>query len=97
MHDFDSSASQRHSLTTFMVSHFYIEISRAMPDLRTIVYVSTATRLLSIAELEILLIEASDLNFQNSVREAVGLSKSPLARYLPGWSGVTAAAAVEKH
>ncbi|MFM9428640.1 hypothetical protein RCH10_005103 [Variovorax sp. GrIS 2.14] len=28
------------------------------------------------------------------VREALGLAKSPLARYLPGWSGVTPPAAV---
>jgi len=27
-------------------------------------------------------------SMQNSVREALGLAKSPLARYLPGWSGV---------
>ena len=29
-----------------------------------------------------------------AVREALGLAKSPLARYLPGWSGVTPPAAV---
>ena len=31
-----------------------------------------------------------------AVREALGLAKSPLARYLPGWSGVTPPAAVAK-
>lgn len=38
-----------------------------MSDLQAIVYVSTATRLLTCAQLETLLIEARDLNFQNSV------------------------------
>jgi hypothetical protein len=31
-----------------------------------------------------------------AVREALGLAKSPLARYLPGWSGVTPPAAAAK-
>lgn len=31
-----------------------------------------------------------------AVREALGLAKSPLARYLPGWSGVTPPADVAK-
>jgi len=30
---------------------------------------------------------------QLAVREALGLAKSPLARYLPGWSGATPPAA----
>ena len=38
-----------------------------MPDLQTIAYVSTAIRLLSVAELETLLVTARDLNLQNSV------------------------------
>ena len=36
-------------------------------SLQTIAYVSTATRLLSVAELETLLVTARDLNLQNSV------------------------------
>ena len=31
-----------------------------------------------------------------ALREAQGLAKSPLARYLPGWSGVTVPAAAHK-
>ncbi len=31
-----------------------------------------------------------------AVREALGLAKSPLARYLPGWSGVTPPATIAK-
>ena len=38
-----------------------------MSALQSIVYVSTATRLLTVAELESLLIEARDLNVQNGV------------------------------
>lgn len=39
--------------------------------------------------------EVMEKSMETAVREAMGLSKSPLARYLPGWSGVSAAAAVE--
>lgn len=44
-----------------------MNISQPTSDLRAIVYVSTATRLLSLAQLETLLFEARDLNSQNSV------------------------------
>ena len=43
------------------------ELSHALPDLRAIAYVSSATRLLSVAELETLLVTARDLNLQSSV------------------------------
>lgn len=43
------------------------ELPHAMPDLRAIAYVSSATRLLSVAELEALLVTARDLNLQSSV------------------------------
>jgi hypothetical protein len=32
-----------------------------------------------------------------AVREATGLAKSPMARYLPGWSGVITSSTVSKH
>ena len=41
--------------------------------------------------------EVMEKSMETAVREAMGLSKSPLARYLPGWSGVTPAQAVEGH
>ena len=43
------------------------ELSHAMPDLCAIAYDSSATRLLSVAELETLLVTARDLNLQSSV------------------------------
>ena len=36
-------------------------------------------------------------SMETAVREAMGLSRSPLARYLPGWSGVIPAAGFDSH